>query len=633
MLSYLQRIGDDGMRRAHGMARGGAGRVAAIRGWLGQSPAAKGITGASLVWLAFLLVPLALFCLDAQPLYDDFAHVKGAADAWAQTGSVLAACNGALARVGQLYRTWQGTYVAMLLSAFTPMVFSEKLFFVAPLCTLLVMAGAAWYLTRAFASLLQLPRHLTLLAYAAFLTLWLGYLPGAKEAIYWQSGAPYGVSGAMLLLLGGLLLRLHIGGTKRRRVGRLAAIAVAGTVLGGCPYPLGLGGAVLLLLAAAWAWLAGSKAKGGALLALAFTGASLAMVILAPGNLVRQAHVGASMPPVQAVIQSTVEMLEYSGGWLSPQFIAAGLLLAAALWQPLKASGLGFAWPLAVTVLSFGALAAAFVPGVYATGVESLRVDRMVATLYLMAIPLMLMNLLYWLGYAAARARIGGQGALASGGSSPADTAEHASHTAAYASHAAVSSARTQAMESNPPLLGGSSPADLKSTPTHTAHTAPLPMQAVAETPTDPATTAMQAPPSDGIPRPPRLTHGLVLLCAGLAVWGLFASAIMTIPLVAAPYSLLSGQAARYRAQMEARANAIADAPTYAAALAALTAVDSLPALQRTDGLEYPPQRGSLAVGMHHYYRVQQLVQTYGAGHIPQAEWDALAAWEAAANP
>lgn len=603
-----------------------AKRRAQVRAWLGKPLAARGITGVSLLWLACLLVPLVLFCLHAQPLYDDFAHVKDAADAWARTGSVWAAWQGGLSRVAQLYRTWQGTYVAMLLSAFTPMVFSAKLFFVAPLCTLLLMAGAAWYLTRALAALLRLPRHLTLLAYAVFLTLWLGYLPGAREAIYWQSGAPYGVSGAMLLLLAGLLLRLHLGGKPMRRAVRLGAIAVAGTVLGGCPYPLGLGGAVMLLLLAVWAWLAKSRARGGALLALLCTCASLAVVILAPGNLVRQARVGAAMHPLLAVLQSTVEMLEYSGRWITPQLIAAALLLAGVLWQPLKASGLRFARPLLFTVLSMGALAAAFVPGVFATGVEGLRVDRMVATLYLMAIPVLLSNLCYWLGYAAACQRMDAQGEPHPGGSP----------TAAgngYAATTADAPAWQQTVASGASAEDGGMAAKRNHAPVRMEHAPSLPVQAVTVTPPGSAAPAVQPSLGGGMPRPPCLTRGLALLCVGLAVWGLFASAMMTMPLVAAPYSLVTGQAARYRAQMDARAQAVASAPTHAAAMDALTPIDNLPALQRTDGLEYPPQRAPLAEGMHHYYRVQQLVQRYGAGHIPQAEWDALAAWEAAANP
>lgn len=493
----------------------------------------RAITVVSCVWIALLLIPMAVMCLYARPLYDDYGHTYSVVLAWAHSGSVLTTLQAALQRTAQLYQTWQGTYVAMFLSVFTPMVFSDALFFLSPLCTLLFMAFSLRYFTQAIARhTLDMSRTASLLLYAVVLTLWLGYLPGAREAIYWQSGAPYGLGAALLALLGGLLLRLRGPGSCGRRALRIACAVLCGAALGGCPYPLGLGGAVALAVLAGWALLARSKARLGAVLAFLATAASLAVVVLAPGNAVRQGQEGAPMQPVSAIVMSVAECLQYTGSWLGPQWIAAGLVLAALLWKPLKASGLRFANPIWVTLFSLGALAAAFVPGIYATGVESSRIDRIQASLYLFFTLLALGNTVYWLGYAATRSQL----------------------------------------------------------------------------------------------RAPGLPRWKLLACAALAVWGLFASAIMTMPCVAAPYSIFSGQAARYHAQMTAREQAFADAPTQAEALAQASAISDLPALQRPDGMDIQPE--AVTYVTHQYYSIQRLIARYGAGYIPQAEWDALDAWK-----
>lgn len=503
-------------------------KSAAMRWLLGQ-PGRRAITVLCCLWISLLLLSTAAMCLYARPLYDDYGHTYTTAMAWARTGSFRATLEAALQKTAQLYQTWQGTYVAMFLSVFTPMAFSDALFFLNPLITLLLLAFSAWYVTNAFARrTLGMSRQGALFVYAVFLTMWLGFLPGAREAVYWQSGGPYGVGAAMLALLAGLLLRLRQPG---RHALRYACILVCGVALGGCPYPLGLGGAVALALVAAWALCTRSRSRWGALLAFVATAASLAVVVLAPGNALRQAQAGAPMPALRAVVMSLAECLQYTGGWLTPQWIAAGLLLAALLWKPLKQSGLRFANPVWVTLFSFGALAAAFVPGIYATGVESSAIDRIQAALYLFFTLLAFGNAAYWLGYAATRSQL----------------------------------------------------------------------------------------------RAPELPRWKLLACGVLAVWGLFASAIMTMPCVAAPYSLLSGQAARYHAQMTTREQAFAAAPTLADAIANAGQITDLPALQRPDGMELQPE--AVAYVTHQYYTMQRLVAQYGAGHIPQAEWDALDAW------
>ena len=58
-------------------------------------------------------------------------------------------------------------------------------------------------------------------------------------------------------------------------------------------------------------------------------------------------------------------------------------------------------------------LAASFVPPIYATGVDSYRLDRILGSLYMLYAVLMFLNLIYWLGWLAQRHSVAsGQGGL-----------------------------------------------------------------------------------------------------------------------------------------------------------------------------------------------------------------------------
>ena len=117
----------------------------------------------------------------------------------------------------------------------------------------------------------------------------------------------------------------------------------------------------------------------------------------------RQGRVGESMAPLAAIVYSVSECLRCTAEWFGPQLIGLVLVLAPLLWQPLKSSSLRFRNPGWVSLLSFGVLAASFVPPIYATGVDSYRLDRILGSLYMLYAVLVFLNLIYWLGWLAQR--------------------------------------------------------------------------------------------------------------------------------------------------------------------------------------------------------------------------------------
>ena len=497
---------------------------------LARKPGQRTLAVVSGAWIVLLMLPLILLCFHTYPIGDDFTHMFPAMEAWARTGSLGATLTAAWQRTLYMYQAWQGTWVGMFLSAMSPMVFGARFAFVSPLLTLCLLAFSAWYAVRAVTrDALSLPWHAALFPFAVSLTLWLAFLPGADEAVYWISGTPYAVSAAMAVLLAGLLIRQHFG---RMRWPQFIALALCGVVMGGSTYPLALGGSVALLLTTLWAFVRHSKARAGALLAFLCTAVSLLFVVLAPGNAVRQTRSGAPMQPLVAVVMSVAKCLQSTGAWAGPQWIAAALLLAAFLWEPLQKARLSFRNPALFTALSFGALAAAFVPPIYATGVEGLQVNRIQASLYVAFVLLALANILYWVGWLASR----------------------------------------------------------------------MPDTRLA------------------------LKRWMILLSLILMGWGLFASAIMTTPVVASAKSLITGEAAAFSAAASARSRAIVAADTSEDASDAAIVLENRPMLFPDECMDL--YRDTLVLNIHRYYAIDQLMARYQPGNIPKEAWDTLDAWQ-----
>ena len=373
-------------------------------GWL-NAPISRRVLGAlCAAVIAAMLAPLFALAFYAHPTYDDFPHVLETAEAWARTGSVWVVIEAAWNHMLDFYAGWQGTFVAMFSSALQPMAFGVGWYWLTPVITLLLLCLSLGYLVKALVmGVLKAGRTEAALVYAALLTLLLQGMPGMREAVYWQSGTPYTLSVVALATALGLLIKLDKPQGRCLRVWRVAAACVCGVVLGASTYPLALGGAVGAALVAAWCFARRSSARWGALAVLMSTAGALLLVVLAPGNAVRQARVGESLSPVSAVAHSVLACLETTGGWLSPLAAGAALMMALAMYRPLLESGLRFRHPFWFGALSLGVLAACYVPPIYATGADGYGRDRILASLYMLFSVLLTLNALYLTGWLAGK--------------------------------------------------------------------------------------------------------------------------------------------------------------------------------------------------------------------------------------
>ena len=488
------------------------------------------------LWLVGMLAPLLGMCFYAHPAYDDFPHVFAASEAWAQTGDLFEALKAAWSHTLDMYQTWQGTWVAMLISSFQPMVFSSSLFWLTPFILLAVLCLSAAYFVKALTvKLLGASRDTCLALYTALMTYLTQFMPSVREVVYWQSGTPYTWSLIFILLMLGLLLKLNAPQGKALTAWRWMALLACSLCLGGCPYPLALGSAVGMALVALWCIIKRSKARVGSVIAFVGVLASLIVVVLAPGNGARQARVGETASAPLAVLTSLMECAAQTGQWISPQLLAFVLIVALLLWKPLQQNGYDFPHPLFFSVLSFGVLAACFVPPIFATGEKSYLVGRVLSSLYMMFVLLVLLNTVYWVGH--------------------------------------------------------------------------LGKKHVTASPPSPAPAWVAA------------------LCLVLFVWGLFSVSITQTPSLSTAKDILLGNAATYDAEMTAREEQLANAETQEQLKASVHELSVAPPMLPVDMLFYQTNT-SLPSTMHRYYRMQALLRQYGAGNIPQVEWDGAAIQE-----
>lgn len=116
-------------------------------------------------------------------------------------------------------------------------------------------------------------------------------------------------------------------------------------------------------------------------------------------------------------------------------------------------------------------------------------------------------------------------------------------------------------------------------------------------------------------------------LCGLALFWGLFGTgAVMATPTLGAARSLLLGEAQQYRQEIGLREEKLLKATSLEEAQAAIEELSVQPIVLPLDMLIYQKET-TLPWTMHRTFQIQELCKTYGAGNIPQEEWESLDTW------
>ncbi len=312
------------------------------------------------------LIPLVLIAVYNYPADDDFGFAIDAVHAWLHTGSLWKVARAIFDKTVQTYHTWQGDFVSTALFGVSPIIFNIDLYFLSNWFTLALLCLSAGYLLKGVVCLhLRASKSAFWIVYVSVMTLVLQFMPGIGWSVFWHNGGIYTVTVCFLALLLGVLTRCALPMTCTRSVVRGVLAALLGFLLGGSFYGPMLGALVLLFLIAIAALCLRQRHRWHALAALGGLAVSLVISVTAPGNALRQAASNDPLSPLPAILISVLDSFDLTGQWLTPQLLAALLLILPVLYMPLKNSRFRFRHPIWVCIALYGLFSASLVPGVY----------------------------------------------------------------------------------------------------------------------------------------------------------------------------------------------------------------------------------------------------------------------------
>ncbi|MDO4982813.1 MAG: DUF6056 family protein [Eubacteriales bacterium] len=353
----------------------------------------------ALAVLAAFLVPLLITSFYAAPAADDYSFGCVPHNVFVQTGSVWQTLISAVQRVGEVYRTWQGTYSAVFLFSLQPAVFGKGLYAL----TGFIMLGALTAGT--FALCIALFRRVfgsdgyTGAAIAAGVTVvCTQLLPSPVQGFFWYNGAVYytffyGLSLAAFALG---IRYVNFYGTSC-----FILLCVLCAVLGGGNYVTALTCLIVAVSSCSLLFILKDGRWKRLIVPTAVLLIGFGISIAAPGNAVRQATVAEHPNAVRAVVMSFEQGAVYGAKWFSLPLVGMLALISPVLWRAARRSDFAFRYPLPVTVYSYCLLSAMFCPSIYALG--DVGEFRLLNIIYFAYVLLVTVNVFYWLGYIAAR--------------------------------------------------------------------------------------------------------------------------------------------------------------------------------------------------------------------------------------
>jgi len=345
--------------------------------------------------LLLSLVPLLVLGFYAAPAADDFSYGAYAHLAYKESGSFFSALSGALEKTAESYMSWQGTFSAIFLMAMQPAVFYEGLYALTPFIMLAALTVGTFAFCRAFFSkLMGLERDLGDIAAALICLVSVQLMPSPVQGLYWFNGAVYYVffHGLSLAACAVAVSLLKNGGA-----GKSLVLCFMCFVLGGGNYVTALALSVLAVAAVGLLAVKKDSAWKKLLLPTLVMLVSFAISIAAPGNAVRQAAQENTPDAVKAVLMSFESGLKYGMDWFSLPVLGMLLLMVPVFWTQLKKTGYGYHLPGLVSAFSFCLFSAMFCPPIYAMG--NVGEPRVLNIIYFTYLLLLVVNLVYWLGW------------------------------------------------------------------------------------------------------------------------------------------------------------------------------------------------------------------------------------------
>ena len=355
--------------------------------------------------LLFLLVPIVRIMLYTTPWYDDYSYSLVSRRLWLQDHSLSGVLWGAWYTARTNWWAWQGTFSSGFLMAIMPGLFGENYYFIGPMLILFVLAMGCFALVRVIKGdswdCLSLQAGVTGIIVVLVHSPWNGFF-------WYNAGVHYVMMHGFFMLLVAALIKLFYEKSKPL-IGLLIFWSILGAVLvGGSNYVTALQGMIVLSTLFVLGVIFFKKKSLLLLPSFLVYVYCFYKNVSAPGNAVRSAILasrGGQKDAVSSVLYSFVEAYDHIpmfSGWL---LLLVILLLLPTIWNMVKRSSFRFRFPLLVTVYSVCLYAAGFTPSLYSIGNGG--PDRALNAVKFTYQILLVINIVYWLGWLANRKKKG----------------------------------------------------------------------------------------------------------------------------------------------------------------------------------------------------------------------------------
>lgn len=348
------------------------------------------------------IIPLLWIARYNFPSADDYTNGSVCFHVWEKEHSVSGVIAEAFLRTVDEWFHWRGCFTSSFLSALTPNIWGENVYFITTWLVLGMLSVSTIYLlhtifTKVFKADNYTGHCIAMLV--LLVTVHCMHASGRVEAFYWYSGAInyVFVHGVSLLFYGLLISAIYDKGKKR--TWDVIGASVLGFLTSGGNQMTMLNAAIVLFLGVVFITL---KKKWKEYKMLAFPVGifyiGFVMAVTAPGNFVRAGSAD-GMNPVKAILVSFYYCLELAlGEWTTWPVLIAGVMMVPLFWHMTKKTDFRFPYPAVVAVFGYCLVSAMITPPLFAIG--NFEAGRLQALTYIMYILIVTLCLGYVTGWA-----------------------------------------------------------------------------------------------------------------------------------------------------------------------------------------------------------------------------------------
>lgn len=342
-----------------------------------------------IVLAAFIisLIPLVVIAFFNHPSADDFSFSQLPAHTWEQTHSISQTLQASIDKIEQMYNTWQGSFSAMFLMTLQPGIWGENYYCITTILILasFIFASMLFFYT-VLRKWLKLERHFYLIIGLILTAACIQFVPSPVQAFYWYNGSIYYTFFYALDLIAVSLL--FLGNFAVKKWSRILCWVISPLlffIIGGGNYVSALITMIVTLLITVYSFWKKKSLRWISLICMVLCGTAFAISALAPGNAVRQDALGETMSPVSAIIASFVSAFNNFGAWTTSPILILFLFLSPFLYIAASKTSCSFKMPLLWIGLAFCIFAAHFTPTLYTTQAPSAgRITNIIFYFYIL---------------------------------------------------------------------------------------------------------------------------------------------------------------------------------------------------------------------------------------------------------